>query len=300
MGPEYPLRIIDQREYPEGFDGDVFVWDVDKTYLDTRFSSLGGLARIPVEFAVDKRAIVGMPEVLRGLRRGPGPAFACAPLYFVSASPPLVRGSVERRMMMDGVEYDGLTFKDWGACLTGLRPGRLREQVGFKVCALLEGRLRRPASREFLFGDDAESDAEAYHLYAGLLEHGSDTGFANRVMTDAGMAPDDRECAGVLLGRLEGLGAGRVERAFIHLHHDTDPGRFEPLGPLVIPVRGAVQLALALYGLDIVGPDTVGQAIEAVVSSASVTQIDDLVHDASARGLIRDSKLKEVSRWLHP
>ena len=109
----YPLSQDEQREYVNGFDGDVFVWDIDKTYLDTHFSSMKGMARIPVEFAIDKRAIPGMPEVLRGLRRGPGPGFACAPLYFVSASPPQIRGVVQRKMLMDGVEYDGIIFKDW-------------------------------------------------------------------------------------------------------------------------------------------------------------------------------------------
>ena len=161
MKVPYPLSIEDQRSYPEGFDGRVFVWDIDKTYLETHFSSLKGMARIPVEFAIDKKAIAGMPEILRGLRRGPGEDYACAPLYFVSASPPQMRRVIERKMLMDGVEYDGIILKDWLKTLRRLRPGRLREQAGFKVCALLAGRQNRPRSTEYLFGDDVESDAAA-------------------------------------------------------------------------------------------------------------------------------------------
>lgn len=91
MGARYPLRINDERVLPDGYDGPVYVWDIDKTYLSTHFSSLHGLARIPLEFAVDKVAIPGMPELLRGLRKGAGPHYAGHPLYFVSASPPSSR-----------------------------------------------------------------------------------------------------------------------------------------------------------------------------------------------------------------
>ena len=169
MSQAYPLRIHDQRTLPDGYDGPVFVWDIDKTYLATRFSSLQGLSRIPLEFAVDKQAIPAMPEVLRGIRRGPGPGYGCVPLYFVTASPPQLRGVLEHKMILDGVEFDGITFKDWWRIMKQGRPGRFLDQVGFKVCALLEGRRRRPLATEYLFGDDAESDADAFALYASLV-----------------------------------------------------------------------------------------------------------------------------------
>lgn len=293
MGSSYPLSTRDHREYPADFEGLVYVWDLDKTYLRTAFSSLAGLGRIPVEFAVDKRPIPGMPEVLRGLRKGPGPDYGCLPLYFVSASPPQLRGSVEHRMRLDGVEFDGLTFKDWARCLAQFRPGRLREQVGFKVCALLEGRRRRPRSREFLFGDDAESDATAYHLYARLLTGELDPRRAEGAMIEAGMQRDDRRCARDLLETL-GPHRGSVEKAFIHLERRTPPGRFRELSPLVVPVKGAVQLSLALLELGLLDRDTVRRAMEAVISSEPNRDIRALALDASERGLVSTSKLGEV------
>ncbi len=221
----YPLSQDDQRSYPEGFDGRVFIWDIDKTYLSTHFSSLKGMARIPIEFAIDKQAIPGMPEVLRGLRRGPGPEYAAAPLYFISASPPQIRKVVERKMLLDGVEYDGITFKDWVKTILKLRPGRLREQIGFKMCALLATRQNRPQSKEYLFGDDVESDAEAFHLYARVLSGQLSAGEAEAEMKSAGIKPDDRECVHTLLDQLGDV-KGTVEKIFIHLEHKTPVEQF--------------------------------------------------------------------------
>ena len=57
MELRYPLAVFNDRDLPRDYAGPVFVWDVDKTYLSTRFSSSSGLARIPIEFSVDKVAI---------------------------------------------------------------------------------------------------------------------------------------------------------------------------------------------------------------------------------------------------
>ncbi|MEE8409222.1 MAG: phosphatase domain-containing protein [Myxococcota bacterium] len=293
MGRRYPLRVDDQRDFAADFEGRVFVWDIDKTYLATGFSSLKGLSRIPVEFAVDKRAIPGMPEVLRGLRRGPGPGFACAPLYFVSASPPQMRRVLQRKMLLDGVEYDGIIFKDWVGVLTGLKPGRLKQQAGFKLCALLTGRQRRPRSRELLFGDDVEQDAEAFDLYARLVSGEVEGDAAEEAMTEVGIADDDRACIRDLLASTS-PGTGDVERIFIHLERGTSPTYFERFGRRVVPVQGAVQLALALYGLDLVQAESVQQVCDAVIAELPRVDIDGLVEDAVDRGLVDQGRVAQV------
>ena len=307
MADRYPLAVEDQRILPEGYDGNVFVWDIDKTYLSTRFSSMRGMARIPIEFAVDKHAIPGMPEVLRGLRRGPGPDFACAPLYFVSASPPLLRKVVENKMLLDGVEHDGITFKDWLGTLRQLRPGRLREQVGFKVNALLDGRLRRPRAREYLFGDDVERDAEAFSIYARLVNDDPPSRAIARYggrrpapdelessLQAAGVKPDDRRFVHDLAGRLPAE-RGRVERFFIHLELGSPPDSFDRYGELAVPVKGGFQLALALHDLGLLDKDAVTGAAEAVEASAKARSKygapPEQAADALRRGLIRQDRL---------
>jgi len=289
----YPLSIEDQRSYPEGFDGKVYVWDIDKTYLETHFSSLKGMARIPVEFAIDKKAIAGMPEILRGLRRGPGENYACAPLYFVSASPPQMRRVIERKMLMDGVEYDGIILKDWLKTLWQLRPGRLKEQAGFKICALLAGRLNRPRSVEYLFGDDVESDAEAFFIYANLLSGDLSTGEINRMMVEAGVQRDDQRCIRKLLDRL-GIERGRVARVFIHLEHNTPVEHFRHLAPVVVPVKGAVQLSLALYGMKLLDAEAVRRAVAAVQASTSPAGIQALAKEAVSRKLVKKKQVQET------
>lgn len=296
VGSRYPLSIENERELPEGYDGAAFVWDIDKTYLSTAFSSVRGLLRIPLEFAVDKIAIPGMPEVLRALRRGTGEQYAGWPLYFVSASPPQVRRVLEHKMLMDGVEYDGLTSKDWVRCLIQFRPGRLREQVGFKLCAMLEGRLARPTAREYLFGDDVEQDAAAFYLYARLLSGELSPGEGADVMRENGVKRDDRRCA---FGMLETLPRklGRVERIFINLERNTPPDRFEQYGGMVIPVRGAGQLALALYTHDLMDAQSVRRVFEALIARSRSPQelVELLCEDAVDRELIAAADMESLA-----
>jgi len=152
---------------PEPAGPDVaYVWDIDKTYLDTHFSSLGGLAWIPFEFGVDKRAVPGTVPLLHALRRGrDGRDFH--PLYFITASPHQIRGPLAKKMLLDGVEFDGIVFKDWIAVLRRGGPRRLKEHLAFKLAALLVLAEDLPRGTALhLFGDDAEADPLAYTIFA--------------------------------------------------------------------------------------------------------------------------------------
>ncbi len=162
----YINRTSDRR-YAADWAGDVFVWDIDKTYLDTRFSSLRGLLAIPFELAIDKRALGGTVPLLRALRVGPAPLSPrFSPLYFVSGSPPGLRSVVEKKMLLDGVQPDGIAFKDQFKLLRSGRPRAIKEQVGYKLAALLLLRAELPAGARFhLFGDDVESDMDAFLLF---------------------------------------------------------------------------------------------------------------------------------------
>lgn len=291
----YPLSTDNQRELPEGYDGPAFIWDIDKTYLSTNFSSLMGLLSIPLEFAVDKIAIPGMPEVIRALRRGPGEEYAGNPLYFVSASPPQLRSVLEHKMLMDGVEYDGLTSKDWLRCLLQFRPGRLREQVGFKLCALLTGKLDRPGAREYLFGDDVERDAVAFSLYARLVNGELAPGDAAAAMRSEGVKRDDRGFAFALLETLPRK-LGMVERIFINLERNTSPEKFEQYGDIVIPVRGAGQLAFALYEMGLIDNGSIGWVIESIKAKSRSPEelLELLAEDALERGLITEERMRSL------
>ncbi len=291
MSRDYPLSLRNDRPLPPTYDGPAFIWDIDKTYLSTHFSSWRGLLSIPLELSVDKQAIPGMPEILRGLRRGAGEAVALNPIYFISASPPFLRSAIEGKMLRDGVEHDGITFKDWFRTLLELRPDRLFEQVGFKTAALLRGRLDRIFAREYLFGDDYEKDAEAFSLYAGCLRGELDISSLESALADGGVPEADRQ---LILRSAQSLPPkrGGVEKIFIHLERNTQPERFERFGSSVVPVRGAYQLALVLRQDGLIGAETFAAVQSAVQASPRYrySKIKELEEDAKGRGILTREK----------
>ena len=144
--------------------------DVDMTYLQTRFHSATEIAALLRAPASRHPALPGMPGLYRRLR-----AHADA-LRFVSGSPTFFRRHLEARLKIDGITVDELTLKPIGEIVGArwMKPQTvdkaLREQVGYKLAALLEARLRLPrVAREILLGDDTEMDAYAYRLYRDTL-----------------------------------------------------------------------------------------------------------------------------------
>ncbi|MBI2894675.1 MAG: hypothetical protein HYY06_14065 [Deltaproteobacteria bacterium] len=147
--------------------------DVDMTYLETRFARIVEIQRLLVMPARDHRPLEGMPGLFRRLRR------RADALRFVSGSPGFFRRHLAARLEIDGIAYDELTLKPFGeiAARRWTQPATieaaLREQVGYKVLALLDGRLRLPrVCREVLLGDDTEMDAYAYGIYRDVLRPG--------------------------------------------------------------------------------------------------------------------------------
>jgi len=160
------LQQTNERQLADDYDGRLLVWDIDKTYLNTQFSSFWGLARIPFEGALDKEAIPGAVPLIRALRHGPSSTSEIVPLYFISGSPLQLRPVIERKMLLDGVDFDGVTFKDQWGLLRARRPKDVTLQVGYKLKALLAYRQQMPQNARWLmFGDDAEADADIFVLF---------------------------------------------------------------------------------------------------------------------------------------
>jgi len=243
----FPLDRSNERTFPPDFAGPIFVWDIDKTYLVSEFDSFKGLLTIPFEFAVDKRNIAGTDVLLRALRRGTrDDGSNVNPLYFISGSPAQLRKVIERKMLMDGVEYDGITFKDQLAILRSRRLGRIRHQLAYKLSALLLNRRELPwTAREFLFGDDSESDALIYAVYADIVagrlrgDNLHATLLANHV---------DEDDAGYIVALAAGLPTAElVERIYINLEKRSPPSRFAAWGTRLVPTYDSFQMALHLY-----------------------------------------------------
>ncbi len=254
----FPIHRANYRTLDPDFVGPVFVADIDRTYLMTRFSSLKGMARIPFERAEDKQDIEGMARLFREIRNGPAEATRDTPLYFVSASPRQLRPVIERKMELDGIGFDGTTFKDWGMVAARMRWHRLKEQVGFKLTALLANRAALPpGAEEYLLGDDLENDPLTYCLYAdmtaGRIRHDD----VPRILGLCGVLPGD---AAAIAREVRHLQRGRgVKRALIRLERHEEPEAFLDFAPGVVPCTGAFQMSIALWRLGCISRAGIGR-----------------------------------------
>jgi hypothetical protein len=262
-------------------------WDLDKTYLRSEFDTLRQLWRTARERGEDKVEVPGVPEVLKGLRAAADRRGRGLGIYFVSASPPQIGRAIRDKLALDGVPYDGIVFKDQ---LERLRRGKLRqlrEHVGFKLAALLRGRLEAPAdTRELLFGDDWESDPLTYSLYADLLDGTLSAeqlgGFLVRIGVDAELRPEIDDLARAASG------AGGVELILINLERRTPPGLFRLYGSRVVPTFNYFQTALVLASEQYLDADDVVRVARSLIERSAYTprRLENSLADVVRRQLL--------------
>ena len=275
---KYGVDQSNDRDLPRDHPGPILLWDIDKTYLDTDFSSLRALAKIPFERSVDKRSVPGSVPLLRGLRHGPGESMALVPLYFVSASPPQLRRVIEKRMTLDGVQFDGIAFKDQLGLLTR---GRLREvlgrQVGYKLKALLLYRRTLPPDAPWLcFGDDAESDAEIFALF-GKISAGLRGEALAKELERHRVHPTDVSIVQALSASWP-VGGDPVREIYIHLAVGRDPESFDD--ERVVATESYLQTAIVLAHRGHIRPG--------VVTDVARDLHDSGFEDQTLRSQIRD------------
>ncbi|MGD8861208.1 MAG: hypothetical protein PVI30_14465 [Myxococcales bacterium] len=218
----------------------VYRWDLDKTYLRTEFDTLRDLLARAFERAADKRTVPGAAALLRELR-----ATEPAGIYILSGSPEQMRRVLEAKLRLDGIHWDGFMLKP---SLRNLMRGHfrfLKDQVGFKLGAMLASREPLdPGLDEILFGDDAETDVFTYSLYADLCagKVGADT--LLEVLQRAAVTPEE---VPRLLRIVEGLEKrDHCRHIFIHLDRMSPLDTFESYGPRVCPFYNYFQPALVL------------------------------------------------------
>ena len=218
----------------------VYRWDLDKTYLRTEFDPLRDLVRTAFEPASRKRSYPGAGTLLREIR-----ATEPAAIFILSGSPEQMRSVLEAKLRLDGIRWDGFTLKP---SLRNLVRGKfrfLRDQVSYKLTALLRSRTNvSPDTDEILFGDDAEGDAFIYSLYADIIAGRVDQETLMKVAEAAQVYPDDipelvRIAARVPRG-------DTVRRIFIHLERVSSTAGFSDFGRRVCPFYNYFQPALVL------------------------------------------------------
>ena len=158
-------------------------WDLDKTYLRTEFDTFRDLVRTALERPDEKRTNPGAATLLREMVR------AGISVHILSGSPEQMRRRLEDKLRLDGIPWDSFTLKPNLQNMLRLRFRALKDQLGYKLPALLQARatieaasppgdarstlpdigLDDGAPKETLFGDDAEADAFVYSLYADVV-----------------------------------------------------------------------------------------------------------------------------------
>jgi hypothetical protein len=281
-----------------------FRWDLDKTYLRTDFDSLRSLVRTALEKPSDKRAFPGAPALLRALRAAGGEAHR---ISIISGSPQQMRKVLEAKLALDGVEYDEFVLKpNLGNLLRG-RFRALRAQVPYKLPALLRSRAAHAAPAETLFGDDAESDAIVYCLYADIVAGKVENEVLDKIL-EVGHAYEDQRVETLAL--LEDVPRGDVvRRILIHLDRRSPTGQFERFGERLVPIYNYFQAALVLYAdgqLD--AGDVLGVGREMLASgdysvSSLANSLQDLLRrrrldrDAAARLALESQALAAEKEW---
>lgn len=277
----------------------IYRWDLDKTYLQTEFSTIRGLLQAAVEGAHRKQAIPGVRALLRGLSQSHETR-----VVVVSGSPEWIRGRLEKMFKLHGIRCDRLVLKDFGAALKRGRISTIKSQVPYKLLAHLETRLwlqsRGEAVPEICFGDDAEVDALIYCLYSDVCTGRIGGPRLARILKTCG-AYDD-EIASVL-GRLPLLGRDDpVRRIFIHLAGNSPPARFGAYRGRVLATFNALQIAVNLADAQLCDDGVVIAVAESLVKESRVDAQDlaGSLEDAVRRGLCRPAYAIHVAHTLLP
>lgn len=227
---------------------EIYVWDLDKTYLDTSLNSASDLWRTVFEKSIQKRNVPGTSTLVSCVKeswertRGDLPF----PLYFITASPPQMENKIREKMELDGILPQGIFFKD---NLRNLQPGRwrkLNQQVGYKIQALMQLRARFNGEiTQVLWGDDSETDSTIYSIYSDICARRWPEPELVKLLKYFAVS---REQIDTILDLQDHVPQqDPVEKIYINLAVDTDPEYYLKFGRRVVPTHNSFQTALDLF-----------------------------------------------------
>lgn len=278
-------------------------WDLDKTYLRTEFDSLRDIVKTAFERPDQKITNPGASTLLREMVR------AGTRVHILSGSPEQMRRRLEDKLRLDGITWDSFTLKPNLQNMLRLRFRAVRDQLGYKLPALLASRARLThsgdvdaATTESLFGDDAEADAFVYALYADFLAGRVSDDMLLAVLERGRVYEDVVETAMDTARSLEH--GGIVERILIYLEQQSSPDDFRAYGSRVVPFYNYLQAAFVLHEDGRLGPDGVLRvAVELVTEhrfdgDGLAKSYLDLARRGHLRGRPVDAIAAELEGWI--
>lgn len=228
---------------------EVYVWDLDKTYLDTHWHSLKDIFRASFADNYHRNNVPGTATLVNSLKQfwqqkhGENSVF---PIFFITASPPQMEKKIREKLQSDEILPLGIFFKD---NLRNLWPGRfwkLKQHVGYKVTALMYLRtLLKQQVSQVLWGDDSETDAVIYSLYSDFC--------ARRIIGDESESilksfqVSSEQIQRIASTQAQIGATDPVEKIYINLAVDTDPEYYMKFGRRMLPSYNSLQIALDLF-----------------------------------------------------
>ncbi len=264
---------------------EVYVWDLDKTYLDTSWGSLRELWRTALEKAFQKRNVPGTGSLVRALKASweNENAKRAFPIYFITASPPQIETRIREKLELDEILPLGCFYKDNLRNLKPKRMWRLTQQVGYKLQALLQLRTRlKDDVRQILWGDDSESDAIIYSLYSDICARRFSEKELREVLRSLHVIGGQTETIFDLQDEIPPHDP--VEKIYINLAVDTDPEYYLKFGRRVVPTNNTFQAALDLFQDKRLNAEFVLRVAQDMVMNFGFT-IEEL--ESSFDGLVR-------------
>lgn len=272
----------------------IFVWDVDKTYLDTNIGSLRGLLRTIREKAFQKKNIPGTATLVRALSESIQQGDRL-PLYFITASPPQLETKIMGKLAIDGISPYGAFYKDNLKNLNLNRFRRLTQQIGFKLQALLQLRLRLHSDvAQILWGDDSESDALIYSLYSDICAGRIEDDDLMKVLESLNVLPPQIRTILKLKDSIPQRDP--VERIYINLATDTDPDYYVKFGRRMLPTYNTFQIALDLFQDGKMSQASLLSIAQVLISSYAYSkeEIFGAIEDLIQRQVLKNDSVEKV------
>jgi len=272
----------------------VYIWDLDKTYLDTHFENIRGLWRTIVEKAFQKRNVPGTRSLILALNATYEEKGEYFPLFFISASPPQMEKKIKRKFDIDGLKPYGSIFKDNLKNLTPKRLWRLTNHFGFKLQALLQLRTRLQENvKQILWGDDSESDAVIYSFYSDICSRRLSSDEIFKILKGLRVHQDQMEIIFSLQEKIPPKDP--VEKVYINLATDTDPDYYLKYGRRTVATLNSFQGALDLFQDGKLSREQVNRVAEDMIFNYNFTQqeLGDSINDLLAREIL-EKKILDV------
>lgn len=276
---------------------EVYIWDLDKTYLDTTFETMKGLIRTAFEKGHQKKNIPGTAALVRALKevwqkKHNSPYL---PFYFITGSPPQMEPKIKEKLQLDGLEPTGIFFKDNMQNLKPKRLWRLTKQVGFKLQSLMQVRQRLNEDvRQIMWGDDSESDAVIYSLYSDICARRLNETEIRKALKFYHVVGSQVDTILELQSQLPLHDP--VEKVYINLAVDTDAEYYLKFGRRVIPTYNSFQSALDLFQDQRIEAPQVVQVAQDLMTNYEFTtdELEKSLDDLIRRQVLGEPALNEI------